>query len=159
MSTLPKRKFREIVFQLLYSQDFSDLQSVDMSSLVDQLSVARSHMRSAQDQVVEIQGKLPEIDALIEEAAIDYAFDRIQRIERNILRLGVFELLYDDGLPPKVTLSEAIRLCRKFGTAEGAHFVNAVLDRIYHQQFPEGPKPEDKMQIYWGDQLPSTDEG
>nr|NGX48373.1 hypothetical protein [Chlamydiota bacterium] len=62
--------------------------------------------------------------------AIGYELERISRIERSILRLGLYELLYTD-LPDKVAITEAIRLTRKFATAEGGAFVNALLDAIY----------------------------
>src|SRR5690606_29501809 len=61
-------------------------------------------------------------------------FERIPRVERNILRLAVFELLHDPSVPPTVAIAEAIRLTRKFATPEAATFINAVLDAIFKMQ-------------------------
>ena len=74
---------------------------------------------------------MTEIDAVIAKTSQSYAFERIQSVERNILRLAVYELLYDPEMPPKVALAEAVRLTRKFGSPEAAAFVNALLDGIY----------------------------
>lgn len=67
---------------------------------------------------------------MITEHSTSYEFERIPRIERNVLRLGVYEIMYDSDIPPKVAIAEAIRLTRKFATPESATFVNAILDSI-----------------------------
>lgn len=128
---LPPQKFREIVFQLLYSQSFT---SVERDSAIHffmaELKVTRRSVAEAYDRMLQINQTLPSIDPLIEEASVSYEFDRISGVERTILRLATFEMLHDASIPAKVAIVEAIRLCRKFGTPESAHFVNAVLDAI-----------------------------
>lgn len=123
-------KFRELVFQLLYSDDFgSDEGIIDM--LMGQLSVTKRIVREACQVKEKIIEKKIEIDALIRQYSRAYDFERIPRVERNVLRLSVYELLFSPEIPPKVAIAEAIRLSRKFATAEAATFVNAVLDTIY----------------------------
>lgn len=132
---LPQQKFREIVFQLLYSYDMSQADEEDMLPLImSELSVTKKAVQEAQSRVQTIIATLDEIDKLIELASVAYTFERIASVERNILRLGVFELLFDENVPPKVAISEAIRLARKFGTPESAAFVNAVMDNLYKQE-------------------------
>ena len=129
---VPQRKFREIVFQMLFSQDLGGgVDAKVVSSMLDQLMVTKKTLRHICVKVSEIVSKIDPIDALISKFSKDYDFNRISRVERNILRLGVFELLFDDGIPPKVAISESIRLSRKFGTPEGGAFVNAILDAIH----------------------------
>ncbi len=129
---LPQQKSREIIFQLLYSYDLGKAHAVDMHPLLmKELSVTRKAIRDAQEKVDLILTKLPQIDDLIAKTSHSYAFERIQSVERNILRVGIFEILYDKSIPPKVAISEAMRLARKFSTPESAAFVNAVLDTIY----------------------------
>ena len=112
-------------------------------------------MRAAHARVLEIQKHILELDGLIQESAEGYALDRIGRIERNILRLAFYELLYDTSIPPKVVLSEAIRLARKYSTPESAKFVNGVLDTFYKQQVQGEEKgEEDKMELYWDNEDP-----
>src|SRR5690348_9712491 len=102
---LSLQKFREIIFQLLYSQDFSSAEEEDLISfMMSQCLVPKTKIKLAQQRQQVIAKKLSEIDQLISEASKEYAFERIPRIERNILRLGVYELLYDT-LPPKVAIA------------------------------------------------------
>ena len=101
--------------------------------IMQELAVSRKSVQQAHEIRREIEGKLPLIDEEIAKAAIAYDFSRIPRIERSILRLGVYELLCSPQIPGKVTLAESIRLTRKFASPEGATFVNAVLDAIYHK--------------------------
>lgn len=129
---LPQPKFREIAFQLLYSYDLGTEQDAALVELImKQLAVTRKAVKIADEKVAKLRALLPEIDAIIAKTSQSYDFERIQSVEKNILRLGVYELLYDPELPPKVALSEAVRLARKFGSPEAAAFVNALLDGIY----------------------------
>lgn len=129
---LPQQKFREIVFQLLYSQDIAQPnEDLMLELMMAELAVSKKNVRSAQERAQKIKEILPEIDPLIASISTSYDFDRIQLVTKNILRLGVFELFFDDHIPPKVAIAEAIRLSRKFSTPESASFVNAVLDHLY----------------------------
>lgn len=129
---LPQQKFREIVFHLLYSHDFSEVDEEDMTAfMMHEFAVTKKALRMAHDRLRKIIEKRDEIDGLIKGASVAYEFERIPRIERNILRLGIFELLHDESIPSKVAIAEAIRLSRKFATSEGSSFVNAILDSLY----------------------------
>lgn len=127
---LPPQKFREIVFQILFSSDFLDLETEQTAlMLMKELKVTRKAVLEANSQVLQILEKLPQIDEKISLYSTDYAFERISRVEKTILRLGLFEL---EKLPPLIAIAEAIRLTRKFGTPESAQFVNAILDKAMH---------------------------
>lgn len=131
---LPRQKFRELVFQLLYSHDFSESDEKDMTPfMMHEFAVSKKTVRMAVERKEQVQLKQDEIDRLISKVSKAYDFERISRVERNILRLGVFELMHEDSIPPKVAITEAIRLTRKFGSPEGASFVNAILDAIYSE--------------------------
>ncbi len=134
---LPQQKFREAVLQILYSSDFG-LDSEEMVPfMMHELKTTRRAMLEAQGRVDLILSKLLEIDPMISSASTEYTFERISRVEKTILRLGLFELLFDPSIPPKVVIAEAIRLCRKFGTPESAQFVNAILDGVYKKHVPQ----------------------
>ena len=136
---LPPQKFREIVFQLLYSHDFVPVETEEaVPFLMNELKVSKRNVREAHTRMLTILEKLPEIDAHIKAASDVYAFERISRVEKTLLRLGIFELLYDTAVPPLVAIAEGIRLCRKFGTRESAEFVNAILDKVYKNASPAG---------------------
>jgi len=72
-----------------------------------------------------------EIDAVITSHAENWQLSRMAVIDRNILRLGVFELLHAEGMPPKVCINEAIELAKRFGDAESGKFINGILDAIH----------------------------
>lgn len=136
--TIPQQKLREIIFQMLYSYDIGKANQDDIIELImKELSVSRGAVLSAQQKVEEIQAIQEELDNMIAGASFSYAFDRIQTVERNILRLGVFELFFTANIPPKVAISEAVRLTRKFSTPEAANFVNAVLDTLHKARVGE----------------------
>ena len=143
--TIPAQKFREILFQLLYSHTIGRPANDDMVDLLThELSVTKKVVREAIERLQLLLKHLSEIDALIEKASYSYAFERIQTVEKNILRIGVFELLFDDTIPAKVAIAEGIRLSKKFSTKESASFVNAILDAIYQSSL--GNKV-DKLQV------------
>ncbi len=138
---LAPQKFREIVFQLIYSDDFGSDGDVDQM-LMAQLVVTKRVLREAglvKDKIIEQKSA---IDAVIRIHTKAYEFDRIPRIERNVIRLGIYELLFSKEIPPKVAIAEAIRLSRKFATPEAATFVNAILDSVYKQISPQTPIEE-----------------
>jgi N utilization substance protein B len=132
---IAQQKFREILFQLIFSQNFSSLEEEEVSDfLMQQLKITRKIMKEAHLQCKEIFEKWEEIDLLIVRFCKSYDFSRISEVEKSILRLGLYELCYKDsnsGVPPKVVIAEAIRLTHKFATAESAGFVNAILDAVY----------------------------
>lgn len=134
---LAPQKMREIVFLLLYSFDFSQSESDDMTEmLMHELSVSKSAMREAHARKVAICQLLPEIDRLLSSHSNDYVLERIPRVERNILRLAIYELILDPKIPFKVVMAEAIRLTKKFATVEAIAFVNAVLGAIRSTDAP-----------------------
>lgn len=130
--SIPQEKAREIVFQMLYGYDVGRANENELVELLmKELAVTKKSVLEAQDRVHQIAAILPELDEMISAASRTYNFNRIQVAERNILRLGVFELFFDKAIPAKVAIAEAIRLARKFGTPESAAFVNAILDTLY----------------------------
>jgi N utilization substance protein B len=74
-----------------------------------------------------------ELDRLIEQYSEHWRLDRIDMIDRNILRIALFELLYCEEIPPKVTINEAIDLGKRFGSDDSGSFINGILDRIQNE--------------------------
>ncbi|MDR3623758.1 MAG: transcription antitermination factor NusB [Chlamydiales bacterium] len=135
---VPKQKFREIVLLLLYSYDLAVTTEDEMQELVmETLEVTKKNVKEAFERMLLVFEKIDLIDKLIRETSTTYDLGRIQRLEKNVLRLGIFEMLYDDSIPEKVAIHEAMRLARKFSTKEAASFVNALLDTIYKKSIGE----------------------
>lgn len=137
------QKFREIVFQMLYSDDFGSSEEV-AEMLMAQLSVTKRIVREARETKDKVLEKKEKIDAVIRGSSEAYDFERIPRVERNVLRLGIYEMLFSGIIPPKVAIAEAIRLSRKFATAEAATFVNAVLDAVYKKTATANLSPKNQ---------------
>jgi transcription antitermination factor NusB len=78
-----------------------------------------------------VEKHLKRIDEKISEYATNWQLKRMAIIDRNILRIGVFELLYLEDIPPKVTINEAVELAKKYGDLESSKFVNGILDKIH----------------------------
>jgi N utilization substance protein B len=79
--------------------------------------------------------KIPQLDAIIEKAAPEWPIDQITIVDRNILRLGLFELLFENKaeVPPKVAINEAIELAKTFGGESSGKFINGVLGTIFKE--------------------------
>lgn len=132
---LSQQKFREIVFQILYSQEISHVSDeLIIELMMNELSVSKRNVRLALERTQAIRQELDAIDSLITTVSHSYEFERIQTVTKNILRIGVYELYYDESIPPKVAIAEAIRLSRKFSTNESASFANALLDQLYQKK-------------------------
>jgi transcription antitermination protein NusB len=74
-----------------------------------------------------------QVDEIIAQYAEHWDLDRMAVVDRNILRLAVYELLDDHAVPPKVAINEAIEISKKFGTQESSRFINGVLDRVHRE--------------------------
>jgi transcription antitermination factor NusB len=79
------------------------------------------------------------IDNLISHASKNWRMERMSYVDKSILRLGTFEILYMDEVPPKVTIDEAVELGKKFGTKDSGAFINGILDNIFNKLKQENP--------------------
>ncbi len=82
--------------------------------------------KRAEDVIV----KIPEIDGIISEHAVNWSVDRMSQVDLTILRLGVYEMKFDDEIPEKVAINEAVELAKTYGGENSASFINGVLARV-----------------------------
>lgn len=94
-----------------------------------------------------VRAHLPQLDKIIVHSAPEWPLEQITMVDRNVLRLGLFELLYakKEEVPPKVAINEAIELAKNFGGESSGKFVNGVLGTVY-QQLQELTTPEGDVQ-------------
>jgi len=71
-----------------------------------------------------------ELDRMIREASLNWRLERMTRVDRNILRLAVFEIIFLEDIPPSVSIDEAVELGKLYGSTDSGAFINGVLDRI-----------------------------
>jgi N utilization substance protein B len=129
--SIPRRKSREFALQVLYQLE------ITQKDIVETLAQFQDHFSGnhERDDFMErlVNGVLDhckEIDRLIERYSENWRLDRMNMIDRAILRMAIFELLYCEEIPPKVTLNEAIELGKRFGSEDSGSFINGILDRI-----------------------------
>ena len=129
-----RRRSRESALQVLYQWDMT--QQDARKGLVH----FKEHfsLKEESDPFLDliVQGVLThcqEIDRLIEQYSEHWRLGRMAPIDRTILRIAIFELLYCEEIPPKVTLNEAVDLGKQFGSDESGSFINGILDRILNE--------------------------
>ncbi len=126
-----RRKARELALMLLYELDFrpSDLAAVLREFWRDR--VVPPDVRTFSEALVRgTAEKMTELDETIEANAAHWSLARIAPVERNILRLAAYELLFRDDIPERVAINEAIELAKLYGSEESGAFVNGILDQI-----------------------------
>jgi N utilization substance protein B len=84
----------------------------------------------AQPLIEGMLAHLPELDERITRYCENYEFHRISPVDRNVLRLAIYEMLFRDDIPPVVSINEAIELAKMFGGGDSGRFVNGILDRV-----------------------------
>jgi len=133
-----RRKARELALQLLYQLDVQG--EDDPEAHFDDFWLRHPVDREARDFAESlVRGtKLHEIeiDGLISRYAENWELERMAVVDRNILRQGIFELLWATAVPPKVAINEALEVAKKFSTHESSRFINGILDRIHKEQAP-----------------------
>lgn len=143
---------RTVVLQTLFQWDFMGKQG-DLFELVKR-NMAELAPGATDDGFGERLSKgvikhLDEIDALVQRLAPEWPLDQVTAIDRNILRLEVYELKYGKEIPPKVAINEAIELAKAFGSDSSSKFVNGVLGSLYKEMQASGEAPiEDFKQVF-----------
>ncbi len=125
-----RRREREEAFKMLYSMDLKD--SWEEGDLED-------HMDGYVGQVVSgVRSKKEEIDSIIGKYSKDWPLERMAVVDRNILRLAVYEMLHVPDVPPKVAINEAVELAKRYGDRDSYRFINGILDRILKEELGGG---------------------
>jgi N utilization substance protein B len=129
---------REVALQVLYQVE----QNAGISSeeihrfIVRRLLEDRKLCEFTESLTAGVKEHQTELDAMISQVAENWRLDRMAAIDRNILRLGAYEMLYCPEVPAKVAINEALELAKRYSTAQSSRFVNGILDRVlqWHTQ-------------------------
>ncbi len=125
---------REQLFKLLFRVEFNSLD--DMPEQVrlffedDEIEYTEAAMEAIEVKYGKIQEKLSEIDSLLNEKAEGWNVSRMGKVELAVLRIAVFEILYDEEIPNTVAINEAIEIAKKYGQEASGGFVNAILAKF-----------------------------
>lgn len=126
---MSRRKSREQAFALLFEKSFNDLPVLDLAEGAQdarELIIEPFALALAQGT----EEKLSDIDARIDSFSHKWSRERISRVSLAVLRLAIYEMLYDDDTPVSVAINEAVELAKKYGGEEDSSFVNGILGSI-----------------------------
>lgn len=133
---MKRRELREHIFQLLFRVEFNGQEEMaeqvglfvdDMKEETKVNEQDEAYISGKYQKIVE---KLPEIDAILDEASKGWKTSRMGKVDLTILRLAVYEMKYDEDIPEKVAINEAVELSKKFGGDESPVFINGVLAKV-----------------------------
>ncbi|SYX09237.1 N utilization substance protein B homolog,transcription antitermination protein NusB,transcription antitermination factor NusB,NusB family [Chlamydia poikilotherma] len=135
---LPKQKMREIVLQILYALGMDPTSEESLVPLLmSETAVTQKHASSALSFSKEILAKSPELDLLIAQTVKNASFEKLTLMEKNVLRLTLFEHFHGQSINTAILIAEATRLVKKFGYIEACTFIHAVLNDIFRLPIPE----------------------
>lgn len=127
MKALTRRAARERILKMLFQKDF---RSVSWPELLTEQPTDDPYV---QDILHGLESKRSEIDTLIAEKAEGWRLERLHSVDRNILRLAIYELCYRDDVPPEAVIDEAVELAKKYSGEHSPVFINGILDCIWKE--------------------------
>jgi len=129
---MKRRKAREYALQILFQIDFTD-KKIDRKNLDEFWSDKKENRevrKFADELVTGVLENLDETDIRIEKVTENWVLKRMAAVDRNILRIAGYEILYRKDIPSAVTINEALEIAKKYSTSEAVSFLNGILDRL-----------------------------
>jgi N utilization substance protein B len=132
-----RSKARKRAVDLLYE---ADLRSDDaLATLAERVALGDPPINSYTVELVEgVTGRRREIDQMLTDYSEGWTLERMPGVDRAILRVGLFELLWSDGVPDAVAIDEAVELAKTLSTDDSPRFINGILGRVLRDQIPAG---------------------
>ena len=128
-----RREMREHIFKLLFLREFNEAAEMpeQIKLYFDNMEeLASAEQAYMEDKYNKIQEHLEEIDQLLNEISTGWKTKRMGRVDLNILRLAVYEMKYDEDVPVKVAINEAVEIGKTFGGEDSASFINGILGKV-----------------------------
>jgi len=121
---------REAVIQTLYAQEMgNDKATQQFEDILKDKKVKGAKAEFARKLLTGILQNIDKIDTIIKEHLIDWDFDRLDKVDKQILRVGIYELLYTDT-PYQIVIDEAVKIAKNFSEDKAKSFINGILDRV-----------------------------
>ena len=133
---MKRSEMREVLFKLLFRAEFNEVAEMpEQMQLYFSTDADNSKIKDEDREYIikreeDILSKLPEIDKEISDKAVGWTIDRMGKVDLAIIRLAVYEILFDEAIPLGVSINEAVELAKKFGRDESGSFVNGVLAKF-----------------------------
>jgi transcription antitermination protein NusB len=129
-----RSRAREVALQILFEDDVNPRASVaDMKSFVHGRLNSPELEEFCMSLILGVRRNQGELDEQLAQTADNWSVARMAATDRNVLRLGAYEILYTDT-PDRAAINEAVELAKRFGTAQSAHFVNGILDKFLNRE-------------------------
>lgn len=128
-----RSELREHIFKMIFGMEFSDSRQMEeqLELYLDQLDEVSEKDRTYMiEKAKAVAGKVEEIDQLINENVTGWKTGRMNKVDLSILRLAVYEMKWDEDVPVKVAINEAVELGKKFSGDDGPAFINGVLGKL-----------------------------
>lgn len=132
---MSRSKLREKVFRLVFRIAFNDQEELEQQAELffgdeEQEGMTESEQKQVQDKFDRVVEKLADIDAQINEKSTGWNVSRLGKVELAILRLAIYEIVYDEAIPGSVAINEAVELAKKYAADESPAFINGVLAKF-----------------------------
>jgi N utilization substance protein B len=142
-----RRQARTIALQTLYEYDIAHHgPSEILQRHADEATLHPKVVEYANELVLGVCNHLADIDAHIQSAAREWPLQQMARIDKNILRLAIYEILFNNTVPAKAAINEAVELAKSFGSDASSRFVNGVLGTIFHRA-QQQPVPNAESEV------------
>ena len=129
---MSRRELREWIFQTLFRMEFHDKEEYEkqLEMIFETEEMSEEDKAYAKNKVLDIIAHIEEIDAVINEVAKGWKTSRMAKVDLTIMRLAVYEIRYEEDIPTKVAINEAVEMAKKYGTDTSSSFVNGILAKI-----------------------------
>jgi transcription antitermination protein NusB len=139
-----RSRARQVAFQILYQDDLNPRSNPAVSDkLIERRLRSDDLIEFARSLVSGVRRNCQEMDKMIEQVAENWSLKRMAATDRNVVRLGAFEILYTET-PARVAIDEAVELAKRFGSNQSAQFVNGILDKLMHTKAGEGEQKDEE---------------
>jgi transcription antitermination protein NusB len=126
-----RRQARELALQVLFHMEYNSENPDEAFELIcKNLDIPAFTRSFSKNLVTGVSENIEEIDRLIKQSSKNWRLERMSRVDRSILRISTFEIIFLKEIPRIVSINEAVELAKKYGTAESGSFINGVLDNI-----------------------------
>ena len=139
-----RSELRESIFKLLFMSDFNSKEEMpeQLTLYFETLEQEREGLSEKDQNYMQqkfrhVSEHLGDIDKMLNESAAGWKTSRMSKVDLNILRLAVYEMVYDEEIPVRVAINEAVEIAKRFGGDESASFINGILGKIAKQNAPE----------------------
>ena len=133
-----RRRSREMAVKVLYQADLSGVSITEAFQIFcEHFGGSEASKLFAKELLDGIHAHLDQINSLISQFSEHWRLDRMSMVDRNVLRLAIYELLCRPDIPAKVSINEAVELGKKFGTEDSGAFVNGILDNVARDRAPQ----------------------